>query len=105
MSRARTRPKLIPVGEEMRRVYALLAAELTGWPEVTTRLMFGLRAIYRGGVVFAMLPDKRSLEVPNSIAYKEAGEWRSLEVVSGEEVGRALAVLERAYEGAASESV
>jgi hypothetical protein len=68
MARSRTRPKLVPVSEEMRRVYGLLAEELEGWPEVRTRGMSGLRAVYRSGVVFAMLPDKRSLELADSIA-------------------------------------
>jgi hypothetical protein len=87
---------MIPVTEEMRRVYTLLAEEVSRWPEVTTRLMFGLRAVYREGVVFAMLPDKRSLEVANSIAYKEGGSWKSYEMG---DVGGALEVLGRAYEG------
>jgi hypothetical protein len=83
----------------MRRVYALLAAELSGWPEVTMRPMFGFRAVYRDGVIFAMLPEKRSLEVANSIAYKEGGSWKSFEVGNAEGIGRALRVLEKAYEG------
>ncbi|MGA3189409.1 MAG: hypothetical protein ABSF22_20080 [Bryobacteraceae bacterium] len=84
----------------MRRVYALLAEEVSGWPEVSTRLMFGFRAVYRSGVVFAMLPDKRSLEVPNSIAYKDGQEWKAFEVENEESVGKALAVLENAYKQA-----
>jgi hypothetical protein len=80
----------------MRRIFALVSEEVGKWPEVTTRLMFGLRAVYRKGVVFAMLPDKRSLEVPDSIAYKEGGEWKSFEVKE-EGIGAALGVLERAY--------
>jgi hypothetical protein len=59
--------------------------------------MFGLRAVYRNGVVFAMLPDTRSLDVPNSIAYKEGGKWRSFEMG---DAGGALAILENAYAGA-----
>jgi hypothetical protein len=90
------RPKLPPVSDEMRRIFALIAEEVAMWPEVSTRLMFGLRAVYRNGVVFAMLPDKRSLDVPDSIAYKDGGEWKSLEVKE-EGIGAALAVIEKAY--------
>ena len=57
--------------------------------------MFGFRALYRDGVVFAMLPDKRSLEVADSLAFKEGGEWKSFAVGAG-----ALKTLERAYRDA-----
>ena len=94
----RTRPKLPPVSEEMKRVFALIAEEVGTWPGVTTRLMFGFRAVYRNGVVFAMLPDKRSLEVADAIAYKAGGEWRAFEVKGEEGIGGALGVLGKVYE-------
>ena len=93
------RPKLPPVSEEMRRTFALLAEEVATWPEVSMKLMFGFRAVYRGGAIFAMLPDKRSLEVADAIAYKKGGEWVSFEVKE-EEIRGAIAVLEKAYERA-----
>jgi hypothetical protein len=92
------RPKLPPVSAEMRRTSALLAEEVATWPEVTMKLMFGFRAIYRGGVVFAMLPDKRSLEVADAVAYRNGGKWVTFEVKGEEGISRALGVLERAYE-------
>ena len=92
-----TRPKLPPVSEAMRHTFALLAEEVAKWPEVSTRLMFGFRALYRGGVIFAMLPDKRSLEVADAIAYKAGGAWMAFEVKGEEGIGEALAVLEKAY--------
>jgi len=94
---ARTRTKLPLVPEEMRRVFSLLAEEVCTWPDVHTRLMFGFRAVYRGGVIFAMLPDKRSLEMPNAIAYKRGGKWLAFEVKGEEGIGEVLAVLESAY--------
>jgi hypothetical protein len=93
----RARPKLPPVSEEMRRTFALLAEEVSAWPDVTTRPMFGFRALYRSGVVFAMLPDKRSLEVADAIAYKEGGPWKSFELKGEQGVGGALEVLRKAY--------
>lgn len=81
----------------MRRWCALLAEEVGAWPGVTTRLMFGFRAVYRDGVVFAMLPDKRSLEVANAIAYKEGGEWKSFEMQDEAGIGAAMRVLRKAY--------
>src|SRR5438128_9480106 len=56
------RPRLVSLSEEMRHRSGLLAQELSRWPDVSMRPMFGLRAFYRGTVVFAMLPDKRALE-------------------------------------------
>jgi hypothetical protein len=93
----KSRPELPPVSDAMRRTFAVIAEEVAKWPGVSTKLMFGLRAIYCDGMVFAMLPDKRSLEVPDSIAYKDRGEWKSFEVKSEAEIGGALAVLEKAY--------
>ena len=81
-------------------MYALVGEEVLRWPGVSTRLMFGLRAMYRSGVVFAMLPDKRSLKVRNSIAYIEDGNWKSFEMENEAGVGGALATLEKAYKGA-----
>lgn len=94
------RAKLPPVSEAMRRTFSLLAEEVRGWPGVTTKLMFGFRAVYRNGVIFAMLPDKRSLEVADAIAYKAGGEWKAFEVKSEHGIGAALGVLEKAYERA-----
>ena len=83
--------------EEMRRTFLLLTEEVGQWQGVSTRLMFGLRAIYRDGQIFAMLPDKRSLEVADAIAYKAGGAWMAFEVKGEEGIGEALAVLEKAY--------
>jgi hypothetical protein len=94
------RPKLPPVSEEMRRSFALLAGEVAGWPGVSMKLMFGFRAIYREGVVFAMLPYKRSLAVADAVAFKKGGTWVSLEVKGEEGISGALGVLEKAYEAA-----
>jgi hypothetical protein len=86
----------------------LLWQELLQWPGVSVRPMFGLRACYRGPVVFAMLPDKRALESPKAIAYKLSGgptgrqgqKWRLFELEEERDVGDALARLEKAYRSA-----
>jgi hypothetical protein len=85
----------------MKRVSALLAAEVAGWQDVSTRPMFGLRAVYRKGVIFAMLPDKRCFESPNGLAYKEGGKWKVFDVGDERGIGRVLVVLEKAYRLAA----
>ena len=103
------RPGLVPVSEEMRRISGLLGQELLRWPEVSARQMFGLRAFYRGAVVFAMLPDKRALESPTAIAYKlpdrvtkkDGEKWKLVEVKNERDTDKALARLDQAYSRAA----
>ena len=91
------RPKLPPVSDAMRRISALLAQELTTWPDVNMRPMFGLRAVYRRGVIFALLPEKRALETPDSIGYKKAGKWVEFEMKDETGVAAGLAILQKAY--------
>jgi hypothetical protein len=74
--------------------------------------MFGLRAFYRGAVVFAMLPDKRALESPKAIAYKlpdvtrrrEGEKWQLFELKNEHDIDHVLALLEKAYTRAAGRS-
>ena len=105
------RPKLVPVGEEMRHISALLERELSGWPDVRARSMFGMRAFYRGTLIFAMLPDKRAFERPRTIAYKppaavgtktgkESDGWELFDLESERDIAEALACLDRAYKHA-----
>ena len=104
-SGAGKRPRLVPLSEEMRRVFALLSEELLQWPDVSARAMFGLRAFYRGTAVFAMLPDKRALESAKAIAYKlpvatqglDGRKWRLFELEEERDLGKALALLDKAY--------
>jgi hypothetical protein len=106
------RPQLVAVSGEMRRVSSLLEQELLRWPDVKVRSMFGLRAFYRGVVIFAMLPDKRALENPQAIGYKLAdgdpkrpGEkWLLFDLKNENEIDNALACLDTAYRRAAGRS-
>jgi hypothetical protein len=101
---SRVRPAVL--SDEMRHVCALIDGEISEWPNVTARLMFGFRAYYRKGVIFALLPETRALETPESIAYKlpegarEGKKWISWETHGPESVHAALALLERAYTAA-----
>jgi len=75
--------------------------------------MFGLRAFYRGAVIFAMLPDKRALESPTAIAYKLTGgtekregqKWQLFDLEEERDVGEALACLDKAYRKAVGSNV
>ncbi len=103
------RPKLPVTSDAMKRISVLLAEELSAWPGVTSHPMFGLRAFYRDGVVFAMVPAQRGFESANGIAYKLASggesreglKWRTFEVEAERDIAKALAILERAYARAA----
>ncbi|MGD0437953.1 MAG: hypothetical protein ABSB86_15930 [Bryobacteraceae bacterium] len=103
-------PNLIPASDEMRHLFALLGEELVRWSGVSARSMFGLRAFYRGSVIFAMLPEKRAFENPRLVYYKlprggekKAGEmWRQFELKNERDIDKALAHLNQAYDKAAA---
>ena len=56
--------------EEMKAWSAGLAAELTTWPEVRSRVFFGFTAFHRNEKIFALLPRTRVLEPANALAFK-----------------------------------
>jgi alpha-beta hydrolase superfamily lysophospholipase len=118
----RPRPKLPKISEEMKAWSAALAAEVTTWPHVLTRPMFGMTALYRGKRIFAVLPRSRCLDLPNSLGLKlkspsprirkmaqrdphiRFGDmtacWWSFEMNSNADIRPALDWLGRAYEAA-----
>jgi hypothetical protein len=118
-----TRPRLPKVSEETKAWAAALSAEVTTWPAVTTRPMFGLTALYRKGKIFAVLPRTRGMEAPNALALKlgPAGprvvaraqrdprigftdalrtHWLTFKLNSDADLHEALVWLSRAYEAA-----
>lgn len=56
--------------EEMKQRCALLAQELSRWPKVTARPMFGLRGFYRGKNIFAALPVTRAIKNPDALIFR-----------------------------------
>ena len=99
------RPKLPRISEEMRRMCVMLGDEMLRWPDVRTNPMFGMRAFYRGKIVFAMIPDKRAFENAESIMYKfanaaekkEGKKWTLYKLTNAEELNAALEILNKAY--------
>jgi hypothetical protein len=111
-----------PVSEEMKRLGALLAAELETWPGVSVRPMFGMLGVWRGKRIFAALPRTRSLGRDNAVLLKfskmtakrqvrmEAeprfgefsfggkAKWHRFRVQSEREISDLLAWLAEAYE-------
>jgi hypothetical protein len=99
------RPKLPRISEEMRRMCVMLGDEMLRWPDVRVNPMFGMRAFYRGKVVFALIPDKRAFENADSILYKmangaekkEGKKWTRFKLTTAEELSAALELLDEAY--------
>ena len=117
------RPKLPKVSEEMKAWSAALAAEVAGFPQVTTRAFFGFTALYRRNKIFALLPRTRAMETPNSLAFKlesprprivtqlrqdprvgateiQMARWFTFELIAGADLRDALDWLGKAYEAA-----
>jgi hypothetical protein len=113
----RERPKMRPISEEMKQWSAMLGQELTGWPQVSSRPMFGMLGFYRRKKIFAALPVTRSIDNPNSFIFRfdpmpsdleqralkeprvtPGKRWFSFEVRSTEDLRDALWWLNQAYE-------
>jgi len=115
----RERPKMPPISEEMKQWSAMLKAELIGWPQVTSRPMFGMSGIYRRKKIFAAVPVTRGFDTPSSIIFRfdsmsadlnqralketritPGKRWFSFEIKSTEDLRDALWWLNQAYEAA-----
>ena len=46
---------------------------MLGWPDVNSRSMFGFTGLYHGRKIFAALPRTRTIDTPNSIAFRLSG--------------------------------
>ena len=115
----RPRPKLPRIPEEMRQWSDLLLREILGWPNVSSRPMFGMTAVYRGNAIFGVLPRTRAMDTPYSVSFKilsrnpslqkrlEAdlrilpstrdAKWISFELRSGEDLPDAIRWFAQAY--------
>ena len=115
----RERPKMPPISEEMKQWSALLKTEVSGWPQITTKPMFGMMGLYRGKRIFGGLPVTRGFDTANSVIFRfdpmprhleqralkderiSAGKrWFSFDVGSAAELRDALWWLNQAYEAA-----
>ena len=50
----------------------MLEKEVSNWPDVSKRPMFGYQGLYREGVIFAALPRSRAMKSPRSLMFKFA---------------------------------
>ena len=75
------------------------------WPGVKMGHVFGTRAFYHRKVMFAMLPDKRSLENSTAISFVTVSDddenrspnWQTFELKNRNLIKGALTSLEKAY--------
>ena len=107
------RPRMLKVDPEMQRWCALLEEDVSTWPDVTGRAMFGMRAFYRGPTIFAALPRTRAMGTSHSIILKlpttrgeqllgrgPGAHWASFALHSADDIHEALRWIGRAYEKA-----
>jgi hypothetical protein len=66
----RERPKMPPISEEMKQWSAMLKTEVSGWPQITTKPMFGMMGLYRRKKIFGGLPVTRGFDTPNSVIFR-----------------------------------
>ena len=108
------RPKLLNIDTEMQRWCALLGQEISGWPDVSSKPMFGMTAFYHGPNIFAALPKTKAPRTARSLIFKLPGVsdvrltpgggpgpgsgWVTFELESSNDINEALVWLERAYE-------
>src|SRR5215469_11012319 len=113
----RDRPKMPPISEEMKQWSGMLKTEVSGWPQISTKPMFGMMGLYRGRKIFGGLPVTRGFDTPNSVIFRfdpipseleeraskdsriaPGKRWFSFNVGSTEDLRDALWWLNQAYE-------
>ena len=106
------RPKLFKIDDEMRRWCALLEQEVSAWPDVSAKPMFGMIGFYHRETIFAAIPRTRAMNTARSVLIKLSGvrdkrlkrtsgpgaAWMTFELQSPNDINEALRWLERAYE-------
>jgi hypothetical protein len=95
---------LLPASKEIRGWCSLLEQEMMRWTGVKVSHIFGTRAFYHRKVMFAMLPDRRSLDSSTAISFRaprrgsnEDAGWQSFELSGPNLLDMALSLLGEAY--------
>jgi hypothetical protein len=95
---------LLPASDEIRGWCLILEQEMMCWTGVKMNHVFGTRAFYHRKVMFAMLPDRRSLDSSTAISFRaprkgsnEDADWRSFELSGPNLLDTALGLLREAY--------
>jgi hypothetical protein len=96
---------LLPASQEIREWCSILEQEMMHWPGVKISHIFGTHAFYHRKVMFAMLPDKRSLESSTAISFitsakdheNQTSIWQTFELKDHNLIKAAIESLEKAY--------
>jgi hypothetical protein len=96
---------LLAAAPEIREWCSILEQEMMHWPGVKVGHMFGTRAFYHRKVMFAMLPDKRSLQSSTAISFinssnedeNRSPNWQTFELKDPNLINVALTSLKKAY--------
>jgi hypothetical protein len=96
---------LLPASQEIREWCSILEQEMMHWPGVKMSHIFGTHAFYHRKVMFAMLPDKRSLESSTAISFitsskdreNQTSIWQTFELKDRNLIKAAITSLEQAY--------
>jgi hypothetical protein len=96
---------LLPASHEIREWCSILEQEMMHWPGVKISHIFGTHAFYHRKVMFAMLPDKRSLESSTAISFitpskdheNRTSIWQTFELKDQNLIQAAIESLEKAY--------
>jgi hypothetical protein len=113
-------PKMHKISEEMKQWASLIATEISGWPGVTIKSMFGMTTFYRNKTIFGAVPSTRSLGSQNTVIFKFSNpqaqlktrlaadprvqtgnpgqKWYSFEMSSPEDLREALTWFSESYE-------
>jgi hypothetical protein len=96
---------LLPASQEMQELCLILKHEMIRWPGVKVGHLFGTLAFYHRKVMFAMLPDKRSLDSSDAISFigppngdaDQTVKWQTFELTDHSLINKALLSLQKAY--------
>jgi hypothetical protein len=98
-------PALLPASPEIREWCSILEQEMMHWPGVKKSHVFGTCAFYHRKVMFAMLPDTRTLDGSTAISFigspkddqDQVPGWQTFELNDRNLIETALTSLEKAY--------
>ena len=110
---------MFPASEQARAWAAVLSKEVSSWPEVRCRGMFGFTGVHRRDKIFAALPRTKALHSPDTFLLKfqkrsgklnkridaepklhRGKKWCWMEVESDRDLPLLIEWLGRAYEAA-----
>ena len=63
---------MVPASPELRGFVASIEQEVSSWPQVQLKPMFGMTAVYRARTIFGLLPKTRSLHSGDQVWLKFA---------------------------------